>query len=250
MNEISKLNPTIVLKLLNVIDQGLIAGLGKAIPGKMCVEAAVCYALGLKHGDDPKCVGSAVRSFKIELNDANWASTASRAAGMRKLAVAQLGSDQINQEEFSAKLAFKTITRLLPVLLRLPNFNDKFETQAMDCILASNLQEALAAANATKAAIADTYPAERAAYAANVGYAGYAAAANAGYAANVAANADYAANAAVAVAAANANATTLYPQTPDYFLILSANLALEVLQEMKSPGCAWLYLCDLPNFKK
>ena len=45
-------------RVLEIVDAGLIKGLGVAEPGKMCVEAAICYALGLPHGDNPGCVGS------------------------------------------------------------------------------------------------------------------------------------------------------------------------------------------------
>lgn len=79
-------------KLLEVVDKGLTNGLGLPEPGKMCVEAAVCYALGLPHDDNPPCVAAAVRSFKISLNDSNWPSKKARARGLRRLAVAQLGS--------------------------------------------------------------------------------------------------------------------------------------------------------------
>ncbi len=34
-------------KLLEVVDAGLCSGLGEPIPGQMCVEAAICFALGL-----------------------------------------------------------------------------------------------------------------------------------------------------------------------------------------------------------
>jgi hypothetical protein len=47
----------------------------------MCVEAAVCYALGLPHSDNPPCVGYAVRQYKIRLNDSNWSSNEARAKG-------------------------------------------------------------------------------------------------------------------------------------------------------------------------
>ena len=58
----------------------------------MCVEAAVCYAYDLPHSDKPPCVGNAVREFKIRLNDCNWSSSKARARGMRRIAIAQLGS--------------------------------------------------------------------------------------------------------------------------------------------------------------
>jgi hypothetical protein len=34
-------------KVLEVVDAGLVSGMGEPTPGKMCVEAAVCYAMGL-----------------------------------------------------------------------------------------------------------------------------------------------------------------------------------------------------------
>lgn len=44
-------------KINRLLDHGLCAGMGVPIPGEMCVEAAVCYALELPHSDDPPCVG-------------------------------------------------------------------------------------------------------------------------------------------------------------------------------------------------
>lgn len=88
-----ELNEAVARKVLETVDAGLSSGLGVQKPGKMCVEAAVCYALGLPHGDNPPCVGVAVRAFKIRLNDSGWSSPEARAKGMRKLAIAQLGSD-------------------------------------------------------------------------------------------------------------------------------------------------------------
>ena len=46
-------------------------------------------------------VGKAVRSFEIRLNDTYWPSDQDRTKGLRKLAIAQLGSNQIDQLEFS-----------------------------------------------------------------------------------------------------------------------------------------------------
>ena len=67
-----KLTKDIARKVLSTVDKGLVNGLGVREEGKMCIEAAVCFALGLPHGDNPPCVGSAVRSFKISLNDQKW----------------------------------------------------------------------------------------------------------------------------------------------------------------------------------
>ena len=55
----------IAAKVLTVVDAGLSKDLGNPALGEMCVEAAVCFALDLPHGDDPKCVSYAVRNLKI-----------------------------------------------------------------------------------------------------------------------------------------------------------------------------------------
>jgi hypothetical protein len=89
MNEINELS---VQRILETVDAGLVCGMGVPIPGQMCVEAAVCYGLNLPHGDDPLCVASAVRELKIMLNDSSWSSNAARAKGLRRLAIAQLGT--------------------------------------------------------------------------------------------------------------------------------------------------------------
>lgn len=112
-----RLSREVAKKVLEVVDAGLVKGLGSAVLGKMCVEAAVNYALGLPHGDQPECVGEQVREFKIVLNDAQWLTNEDRTKGMRKLAIAQLGSDTINQDKFLKLVGLKCMTRVLPVLI-------------------------------------------------------------------------------------------------------------------------------------
>lgn len=88
-----KVNRALARKVLTIVDKGLCMGVGSPIPGKMCVEAAVAYASGEPHGDCPSCVHPDLRSIKIEMNDTGgWANDLSRARGMRRLAIAQLGS--------------------------------------------------------------------------------------------------------------------------------------------------------------
>src|SRR6185312_10870869 len=95
----------IAKKCLEVVDKGLVSGLGEAKPGHFCVEAAICFALGLPHGDDPGCVAPSLRSLKIRLNDSFWSSKQARAKGLRRLAVAQLGSkDVLDETEFRRRL--------------------------------------------------------------------------------------------------------------------------------------------------
>jgi hypothetical protein len=85
----------------------------------MCVEAAVCYALGLPHGDDPGCVAQSIRSLKIQLNDATWSSPEVRARGLRRLGLAQLGSnDAFDEKEFVARVVHVMITKQVPAALR------------------------------------------------------------------------------------------------------------------------------------
>lgn len=88
-----KITEAVAKKVLSVVDKGLVSGLGEPIPGQMCVEAAVCYAMGEDHGDNPLCVHYDVRDFKVHLNDTDgWKSKKSRAAGLRRVAIAQLGT--------------------------------------------------------------------------------------------------------------------------------------------------------------
>ncbi len=201
--------PSFIKKFDTLVARGFSSGLGDR-DGQMCVEAAICYALDLPHGDDPECVGHSVRSYKIRLNDAEWSSPQARAAGLRDLGIAQIGSRGIvDDTEFSTRLCEKTIRVLIPALFR-EIFSDG------DCLAAADRCEkegsADSAARAASAAWADS--ADRAASAAW-------AAARADSAAWAAARADSAAWA-------------------DKYLLLSASLALETLRELKSPGCAFI----------
>lgn len=54
--EVNEITIDIARKVLQTIDAGLVKGAGVPEPGKMCVEAAVCYGMGLPHGDNPTCV--------------------------------------------------------------------------------------------------------------------------------------------------------------------------------------------------
>ena len=149
-----EINEQLAQKVKNIVSHGLSKGLGNPILGQMCVEAAVNYACGLPHGDSPTCVGSAVRAFKININDANWSSTDARAKGMLKIAIAQLGSNTIDQKEFNKILAFKTITILLSDFLQ----SQGFEKEAINCKNAKDLNKANNAATYATyadAAIAD-----------------------------------------------------------------------------------------------
>jgi len=228
-----------VRKLLKVVDAGLSIGLGSPEPGKMCVEAAVCYAMGLPHGDNPTCVGSLVRRFKITLNDSAWSSDQARAAGMRKLAVAQLGSKDIDQDAFKRIVVEQTIRRVVPIALRAaakmnPKHADALEIAAKECESHGTVESAKKARKSAYAATDAVYAAADAADAAAYAAADAAADADAYAAADAA---DAAADAAYAAAYAKSSAR-------DGVLLVSAQIGLEALIELKSPGCEWLYLCE------
>src|SRR5208337_2120126 len=171
-------------RVIEVVDAGLASGAGIPVPGQMCVEAAVCYALGLPHGDDPGCVSPALRSLKIRLNDASWSSPGSRAAGMRRLAVAQLGSyGVLNEKEFTSRVVDYAIRVSTPKALRIAaditedtRHRDALRAAANRCENEGTRESADAAYAATvDAATADTTAAYAAAYAASsVAYAAYA----------------------------------------------------------------------------
>jgi len=249
-----EINEQLAVKVKETVSHGLCKGLGKPNLGEMCVEAAVSYACGLPHGDNPSCVGSAVRAFKIRLNDAKWTSNDARAKGMLKVAIGQLGSNTINQIEFAKIVAFKTIIVLMPVILR----DRGFEAEAVLCESSKDLKEAKANIWTVKSKLRDAAYAAYAAYAAAdaadaayadaaAAYAAYAAADAADNAADNAAadNADNAAAAAAAAAAyAAAGAGAGADADADKYLLISANICLEALKELKSPGVEFLYLCD------
>ena len=164
-------------KVLATVDAGLSAGLGKPIPGQMCVEAAVCFAMGLPHSDDPGCVAQSVRELKINLNDRPWSSKQARAEGMRRLAIIQLGTkDTLNEAEFTKRLAEASIRKIVPKALRAAltlfkagsSQREALEEAAKRCETEGTKDAARAAADAARAAAdAAAYAADAAADAAD-----------------------------------------------------------------------------------
>jgi hypothetical protein len=209
----------IAQKVRDVVDAGLVSGVGKPIPGQMCVEAAVCYALGLEHGDDPGCVAQPLRRLKIRLNDAAWSSDTARAAGLRRLAIAQLGSAGVLDERaFVRRVVDMTIRRAVPIGLRAaaqvnPTFAERLEAAAVRCEQDGSRE---ACDHARREARAYAY--------------------DAAYAADAAADA-----AAYAAAADAADA-----RTRDCVLAAYAEWVVEILIDMKAPGCEWLDLAPAP----
>ena len=217
-----------VKKYDDILSKGLSKGLGNR-ESTMCIEAAICTVLDLPHSDNPQCVTNSVRAFKINLNDKNWSSNAARASGLRDLGLAQLGSlGVVNDKEFVTILSKKVIQILIPKLYR-KLYPNKFVDLVNACEILGDydsikkLAYAAAAAAANAAANADAAANAAANAAGNAGDAAYSAA-------YVAVDAAVDANAAAYAAAAYA----------DEYLILVANLALETLRELKSPGISLL----------
>src|SRR5437867_3929861 len=126
-------------KILDLLSHGLVAGLGRQQPGQMCVEAVICCALDLPHGDDPGCVIPSLRSLKISLNDKAWSSNQARANGLRRLALAQLGSlGAVDDAEFRRRVIDMTIRKVVPLALRAektrnPKHAEALEAAAVRC---------------------------------------------------------------------------------------------------------------------
>jgi hypothetical protein len=238
-----KITAKVVKKLISVVDAGLTEGQGEPTPGKMCVEAAVCYALGLPHSDDPPCVSRALRAVKIALNDGPWSSDTARAAGMRNLAVAQLGTrDTLDDVAFTQKLAEMTIRKIVPRALR---YAAKIHHQELHRAAMEEAAKKCEAEGSSYAASAASDAASDAASAAS--YAASDAASAASYAASDAASdaASYAARAASAAsyAARAASAASYAASAKDAELTLFADLVLGILIDMKVPGIKWLKYC-------
>jgi hypothetical protein len=217
-------------KVLAIVDAGLVKGMGTPEPGKMCVEAAVNYALGAEHGDEPACVAPALRQLKIRLNDSAWSSGQARAKGLRRLALVQLGSaDHLDEKEFAQRCARLAIQTCVPQALRAAA--RLFEGGKKDKLLnAADLCEREPTIDSARAAKA-------AANAASAAYAASAAAAAAAAYAYAYADAAAASYAAAADAAAR-----------DTSLAAFAEGVVQILIDMKAPGCQWLHLTEQTPF--
>lgn len=119
-----------VTKVLSVVDKGLTSGMGVPKAGFMCVEAAVCYAFGEEHSDEPKCVNQIIRNAKIEINDLSWSSKKARARGMRRIAIAQLGSLNVDGKDWNTtykEYCKKYIPNIIKSIFSKYNININFK---------------------------------------------------------------------------------------------------------------------------
>lgn len=241
----------IAVKVLQTVDAGLVAGIGRPVPGAMCVEAAVCYAMGLPHSDEPTCVSPALRVLKIRLNDSDWSSNQARAKGMRRLALIQLGSaGALDDAEFAKRVVELVIRKQVPAALRADAsvYSDSNRRAAMlvaagRCAQEGTLHAAKTAANAsvisstvyaTSCAIKAAAYADRAAAATTTNYA-------AAHIASAIANATNAVgNAAASVGNAIASSAAC-----DKVLGGFAEDVVKILVAMSVPGSQWLDLAPL-----
>jgi hypothetical protein len=241
----AEINEPIIRKLLDVIDAGLTSGIGIPEPGQMCVEAAVCYALGETHGDTPKCVSPFLRRLKIEINDARWSSDQARAKGLRRLAIAQLGTaGTLDEAKFRDRIVRYALGVSAPLALRAAasiHKDQRHQSFLRDC--ADRCERKVTREAALVARTAATDAAAAAAYAAKAAKAAKAAAdayaANAAYTAEDAAA--KAANAAADAYAANAAADA----KRDECLSTYCEDIVKILIEMETPGSKWLWLTEV-----
>jgi hypothetical protein len=206
--------------------RGFSHGVGKA-DGAVCVEAAISLCSGEGLGDKPTCVHPVIRAHAIRLNDSRWSSSESRAKGMCDYGLAQLGTTDLDGKQFARRLAFLTITQLLPVALRAA----KLESEAVACEQSAGLEQALACARLARDAAA--YAAAAAAYAAAAA-AAYAAAAAADAAYDAAAAADAVAAAAADAAADAVAAAAADAAARDRVLSQAARLAIQAIEEVRA----------------
>jgi len=243
-------------RVLEVIDCGLVSGLGNPELGEMCVEAAVCFAFGEPHSAYPKCVHENLADLKVELNDARWSNNEARTAGMRRLAIAQLGTaGTLDPKAFRAALRIEGTRRLTPLCLRvaaaIARLNgdekqaEKTEKIATQCEAGLSPDEAQAAIyglhanpNAYANAYADTTGFANA-YANVVTYATtYANAVTYGYAYTNAVTNAYAYANAYANAYTNAPNPDNYAKGKDDLLRALADAIVAALRICNSPGIA------------
>ena len=136
---------TSVRKVLDLVDAGLVRGLGLPNPGEMCLEAVVSIVFDQKHGDRPTCVEPSICQFGINMNDnPYWTSHEARAKGMRRFAIAQLGSVGLSRNTFSTLLLLNFMSSVLPECIRKVVKNlqaERPETDNLRMLRASQMAE-------------------------------------------------------------------------------------------------------------
>lgn len=105
-------------RLTEIIQEGLVSGMGNPVPGELCVEAAICLALGEEHNDFPSCVAAIDRNVAIKLNDLPWPSKQERAKALLPIALAQLDTFSRPRDVWERDVQDGIVRRLLPFILQ------------------------------------------------------------------------------------------------------------------------------------
>jgi hypothetical protein len=239
MREIEAVRAEIIPKFAAALTGGLCGELGER-EGRMSIMAAVSKALDLPHGEQPDCVSHAVRWYTMALGcSPRWVSAQSRAAGLRNLGIAGIGSRGISDGLFSEQITKRTIQILIPKLFREVFFDNAECLEAADrCEQAPTAKAAVRAALATQEEVARLSRDHNLSW----GHAGAIAAEKAALAAANGACVDAINYAILAVSATKFSKTgdeSSFAKNDDY-LLLGVSLAIDTLKELKSPGCEWL----------
>lgn len=254
----------IAKKVLATVDAGLVKGMGRPVPGQMCVEAAVCYAMDLPHSDDPVCVSRALRQLKIKMNDSDWSSNKTRTKGLRRLALAQLGSrDVLDDVEFVMHVAELSVRKSVPLALRAAASSQNYSSHKEALLLAADMCEkegtkesALKAKVVVeKARMAQDLPPRQlldaaywAVYSAQSAASAVTLADGAYWSAHSATISDmaedWASDAAYSAASAASTAAKAADSGRDKALADFCEDVVQILIEMKAPGCQWLFLTE------
>lgn len=140
--DIYKITKDKVKKIIELASCGFTYGLGQRKKGQMCVEAAVCYAMGEEeHHDYPECVDSRIADLKISLNDANWSSRKARGDGLVALAIAQLGAGSKYYPKFIAAYERNFIREVFPWVIS--TFAKNFKNISMSLGLSGYIEDFL-----------------------------------------------------------------------------------------------------------
>lgn len=209
-------------------------GTGEQLPAWRCESYTFYYPL-LPHDDDTKCVGWAVRYLVFHINNREWSSDEARAAGLRKLAVAQLGSDQLDQFRFAELVALKTVQKLCPLLFaelaklaETDEDRESMKSAGRDCAEVTSLEEAIEVLNrdiASARGLPHTLEIARSS-------------------AHALAHGHILAHALDLALFLALTLDHVIAITSDEALTMLADICLEVLVEMGSPGCQHLGLCE------
>ena len=113
----------VVRKLLAAIEAGLNGGCGKPVPGIMSLAGALGYALGVSTDRGRGCVAPALWALTTRLGDARWSSPKTRAAGLRTLALLQLGTGggEFDELQFVSRVVNRAAGEIVRQLRRHPS---------------------------------------------------------------------------------------------------------------------------------